>query len=533
MGGGLNRVLQKCNGMFAFALWDNKNRSLTLVRDRVGKKPLYYGWAGNDFVFGSELRALSAYPGFLGEINRDALALFLRYSYVPAPLSIYKNAYKLMPGAMLTILPGDISKRTSIESLNRKIEFYWSARQVVEKGIMQPFGGTEAEAEQALHELLKDAASSRMISDVPLGALLSGGIDSSTVVSLMQANNTRPIKTFTIGFSQKQHNEAEFAKAVAQHLGTDHTELYVTDREVLDVVPELASIYDEPFADSSQVPTYLISKLARTKLTVALTGDGGDELFCGYRRYFRGPLIWKASRALPKFLRHSAAMILKAFSRSPEDRLSKIAIDMMAENILDMYINRISAARRPELILKKGAEISTGFMEIAQGIDIPDVAQHMMFLDMINYLTDDILAKVDRASMAVSLELRNPILDYRVIEFAWQLPPYMKMDTKQGKLILKRVLERYIPTELIDRPKMGFGAPTSSWLPGPLKDWAEALLSEERLKTEGFFESEVVRGFWAGFLSKKYKYHHILWNILMFQAWNEKRNRDIPSSLIH
>jgi asparagine synthase (glutamine-hydrolysing) len=294
---------------------------------------------------------------------------------------------------------------------------------------------------------------------------------------------------------------------------------------VRDVVPDLGTIYDEPFADSSQVPTFLIAKLARTEVTVALTGDGGDELFGGYRRYIRGPLIWRTNRAVPRFIRQGAAKVTAALAGGPETRLAKNVIDMEAGKVMDMYRNRISASRKPAALLQQGSETIPGFMEAAAGVAIPETAHHMMFLDMVNYLTDDILVKVDRASMAVSLELRNPILDHRVIEFAWRLPLAMKIENRQGKLILKKVLARHLPKELIERPKMGFGAPTSSWLAGPLKGWSEELLSEKRLVEEGFFQPEVVRGLWIDFLAKKQKYHHILWNVLMFQAWHERRQR--------
>ena len=518
---GLKTTLDQCIGMFAFALWDKKERVLFLVRDRVGQKPLYFGWAGKDFVFGSELGAIAAYPHFSGEIDRDALALFLRYSYVPAPYSIYKDVYKLMPGTVLAISRQDLEKRTPVKDLHEKGDVYWSAGAVMESGIRQPFEGSEEEAEQMLSDLLTDAVACRMVSDVPLGALLSGGIDSSTVVSIMQACSSRPIKTFTIGFPHQSFDEAAHARAVAEHLGTDHIELYLEDHDILGVIPDMGTVYDEPFADSSQVPTYLISKLARTRVTVALTGDGGDELFCGYRRYFRGAKIWRANRAVPGFIRRSAAGLLRTMSDTPENRPAKLAVDLAAEEVLSLYINRISACRQPELFLIKGKEAAAAYMETASVLSVPEVTHHLMFLDMINYLTDDILAKVDRAGMSVSLELRNPILDHRVIDLAWRIPLFMKTDGRQGKLILRKILRRYLPQELIDRQKRGFGAPTAKWLAGPLADWAETLLSEDRLKTEGFFDAAFVRKRWTDFLSGKGKYHHVLWNILMFQAWQE------------
>lgn len=520
---GLKKALCKCNGMFALALWDKKERRLFFARDRMGKKPLYYGWAGNDFVFGSELSALCAHPGFTCEIDRSALALFLRYSYVPAPFSIYAGVYKLMPGTILEVSPDDIDKRTGVDALNQRLDPFWSAREIAEKGASEPFDGSMEDAEQALHDLIYDAVGSRMISDVPLGVLLSGGIDSSTVVSMMQAQSPQPVKTFTIGFSQPAMNEANHAAAVARHLGTDHTELYVTAKDLLDVVPDMPRIYDEPFADSSQVPTFLVSRLARENVTVALTGDGGDELFCGYRRYFRGAKIWKANRSIPYPLRYCAATLLNALSRSPEDRSAAHARDIMAKNIVDTYINRISSSKAPQRLLVTGRESVPGYVRDARNADLPDPVLCMMFADMTNYLTDDLLAKVDRAAMAVSLELRNPILDHRVVEFAWRLPLWMKTDGKTGKIILKKVLDRYVPREITDRPKKGFGAPTFDWLSGPLRDWAESLLSEDKLAAEGLLAPGHIRALWSDFLMKKRKNHHILWNVLMFRAWNEYR----------
>ncbi|NOY69105.1 MAG: asparagine synthase (glutamine-hydrolyzing) [Deltaproteobacteria bacterium] len=518
---GLKKALAKCNGMFALALWDKKERVLSFARDRMGKKPLYYGRAGNDLVFASELSALCAHPGFTREIDRSALALFLRYSYVPAPFSIYAGVYKLMPGTVLEVSFDDIDKRTGVDALNRRADPFWSARGIAEKGVQMPFDGSMEEAEQALHDLLYDAVGSRMISDVPLGALLSGGIDSSTVVSMMQAQSPRPIKTFTIGFSNPTMNEANHAAAVARHLGTDHTELYVTTENLLDVVPDMPKIYDEPFADSSQVPTFLVSRLARENVTVALTGDGGDELFCGYRRYFRGAKIWKANRSIPRPVRICAAGALKALSWSPEGRLAAHAQDIMAESIVDTYVKRISAVNAPERLLIAGRESVPGYVRDALDASLPDPVSCMMFADMINYLTDDLLAKVDRAAMAVSLELRNPILDHRVVELAWRLPLWMKTDGKTGKIILKKVLDRYVPREITDRPKKGFGAPTFDWLAGPLRGWAESLLSEDALAAEGLFAPGRIRALWSDLLVKKRKNHHILWNVLMFRAWNE------------
>lgn len=521
---GIVDTLRKCNGMFAFALWDRRERTLFLARDRAGKKPLYYGWVGNCFVFASELKALRQHPRFENEIDRGALTDFLKFSYVPAPYSIFQGIYKVMPATMVSVTSADISSKTGVEELQQRQTAYWSAREMAESGIRNPFTGSEAEATDALDHLLQDAVACRMISDVPLGALLSGGIDSSTVVSLMQKASPQPVKTFTIGFDRSQMDEATHARAVAEYLKTDHTELYITGREALDVVPELPTIYDEPFADSSQVPTFLISKLARSRVTVALTGDGGDELFCGYRRYHRGARVWNANRRTPRLLRHGLASLISMWPKSSESRLIKFARDLRAEDPLLMYMNRITSCLSPRSLVVNGFEPRSFCFETTRNAQIPDITHKMMFMDLIDYLTDDILVKVDRASMAVSLELRNPILDYRVIEFAWRLPLSMKVADHTGKILLRRVLDRHVPRELTQRPKRGFGAPVDHWLSGALRDWAEALLSEDRLRREGLLNADTVRSLWSAFLSGKRRLHVILWHILMFAAWNEKRH---------
>ncbi len=517
---GLFRTIRQCNGMFAFALWDKEKQKLFLVRDRMGKKPLYYGWAGNCFIFASELKALRQHPDFSGNIDQGALTSFLKTSYVPAPYSIYKGIYKVMPGAILSITRRDISERADVETLRQKETVYWSVLNAAGNGIKNPFQYTEAEAVRALDALLLDAVSCRMDSDVPLGALFSGGIDSSIVVSLMQEISPCPVKTFTVGFSSRDMDEAVHAKKLARHLGTDHTEIYVTGKEAMDIVPNLPKIYDEPFADSSEIPMTLISKLARTKVTVALTGDGGDELFGGYRRYHRGVKAWKANRFAPRFLRHGLAGLIARQKPAVESKLIKFERDLRAEDSLAMYVNRITGCMAPLSLAVNGFEPRSFCLETTRDAHITNAANQMMLMDLIDYLPDNNLVKVDRASMSASLELRSPFLDYRVVEFAWRLPLHMKMKHGKGKIILKTILNRHAPQELTDRPKRGFGAPVADWLAGDLREWAEAMLSETRLRQGGLLNPDMVRSLWSAFLAGRRKLHVILWNILMFQAWS-------------
>lgn len=531
---GIRATIEGCVGMFAFAVWDRKERVLTLGRDRLGEKPLYYGQQGASFIFGSELKALKAHPSFQADIDRDVLSLFMRHNYISAPHSIYQGIYKLQPGHFLTV---------SAERHEPVIEAYWSLSDIAESGCRNSLDGSAQDVTDELERLLKSAVRQQMMADVPLGAFLSGGIDSSTVVALMQAQSGRPVKTFTIGFNEEGYNEAVHAKAVAHHLGTEHTELYVTPQQALDVIPKLPNLYCEPFADSSQIPTFLVSQLAKQHVTVSLSGDAGDELFSGYNRYVLGQKLWgKLSRA-PVGLRAVAASGIRALSPgtwnsilSPfqalapnsfrlanfGDKLHKGAGVLAATRIDDLYLGLLTHWNPEEIVLngREPTSVLNGSPPLLAGLD---QVQRMMALDAMTYLPDDILVKVDRAAMGVSLESRVPFLDHRVVEFAWRIPQSMKLRNGVGKWILREVLYRHVPKQLIERPKMGFGVPIDVWLRGPLKDWAEALLDEGRLRREGFFNPTPIRTKWAEHLSGKRNWQYLLWDVLMFQAWLENQ----------
>ena len=551
---GVEVSLKKFVGMFAFALWDRKERVLHLARDRVGEKPLYYGWLGKTLVFASELKALRVHPLWRGEIDRDALALYMRHNYVPAPYSIYKDVYKLPPGTFLTVTADGLENppQPPFCKWGGGVPVaYWSAKEVAERGVADPFPGMEAEAIEHLDKVLRNAIKGQMVADVPLGAFLSGGIDSSTIVALMQSQSSRPVKTFTIGFNEAGYNEAEHAKAVARHLGTDHTELYVTPEEAMAVIPKLPELYDEPFADSSQIPTFLVAQMARQHVTVALSGDGGDELFGGYNRYFWGRNLWRRFGWMPRGLRRTTASAMTMLSpgrwdrlfgglgpllpsslKQPQagDKLHKLAGIIGVRDPEEMYLGLVSHWPHPEQVVKQSREPPTALNDVQGRVALSDFTQRMMYLDMVTYLPDDILVKVDRAAMGVSLETRVPLLDHRLMEFAWRVPMHMKIRDGQGKWLLRQVLYRYVPQKLLERPKMGFGVPIDSWLRGPLRAWAEDLLDESRLKREGFFEPEPIRKLWLEHLSgiRNWQYH--LWGVLMFQAWLVESKATSPTS---
>ncbi|MBI1920108.1 MAG: asparagine synthase (glutamine-hydrolyzing) [Geobacter sp.] len=539
---GLHQAVERFVGMFAFALWDRSERVLYLVRDRIGEKPLYYGWMGGSFIFGSELKSLTVYPAWRGEINHHALARYLQYGYVPGPDSIYRGILKLLPGTILSV--GFAGKGTYDESNHPEPKPYWSAREIASRGVFNPFRGTEPEARELLERLLLDAVKQQMVADVPLGAFLSGGVDSSTIVALMQAQSSRPVKTFTIGFNEQGYNEAEHARAVSRHLLTDHTELYVNSVDALAVLPKLPYLYDEPFADSSQIPTFLVCELTRRHVTVSLSGDGGDELFGGYNRYLWGRRIWDAIGWVPQCIRGSAASAITLLSpqtwenifhklepllsdrlkqRNPGDKLHKLAGVISASTPAMMYQGIVSQWRDVVSLVRDSPSGSSFPTSNGYSWNTPfsDLTQIMMYLDLVTYLPDDILVKVDRAAMGVSLETRVPFLDHRVVEFAWQLPHSMKIRKGDGKWLLRQVLYKYVPRELIERPKTGFSVPLGNWLRGELRDWAEALLDERRMISEGFFNPTLIRQKWLEHLSGRYNWQHNLWGILMFQAWLE------------
>jgi asparagine synthase (glutamine-hydrolysing) len=538
---GVEAALQKFNGMFAFALWDAQEAILYLARDRLGEKPLYYGWAGKTMLFASELKALRMHASFQGEIDRNVMALYMRHNYIPAPYSIYKGIYKLPPGTFASLhLPEHLFSLKS----------YWSARQASERGASNPFRGSELEAADELEYLLKDAVKLRMESDVPLGAFLSGGIDSSVVVALMQASSSRPVKSFTIGFHSTDYDEAPHAKAVAHHLGTEHTELYVTPEQAMAVIPCLPALYDEPFADSSQIPTFMVSRLARNSVTVSLSGDGGDELFGGYKTYFWWRSIHGGIQWIPKILKSPIASVLSSLGaldlnrllgsfrsvlpnrllhKDIDVKLCKLARVLHVEGREALYRLGVSCWIDPATVVLGADEPPTAFTDCSQWAQLKDFVHVMMYLDTITYLPDDILVKVDRASMGVSLEARVPILDHRVVEFAWQLPLSVKIRHQRGKEPLRRLLYRYVPKNLVDRPKKGFAVPLHDWLRGQLRPWAEELLSEHRLRREGFFCVEQIRRKWTEHLSERHNWRPQLWSVLMFQAWLENQKRAVVS----
>jgi asparagine synthase (glutamine-hydrolysing) len=531
---GVPGSVARFNGMFAFAVWDRSANTLYLSRDRMGEKPLYYGFAGGCFLFGSELKALKRHPRFSGEVNRDAITLYLRHGYIPAPYSIYQGISKLPPGCILE-LRGDAEPVVSE---------YWSLREAARRGVATTLACSDQEAIEQFDELLRDAVRLQMVADVPLGAFLSGGIDSSTIVSLMQAQSSRPVKTFTIGFNEEQFDEAKYAKEVARHLGTEHTELYVTPREAMAVIPKLPAMYDEPFADSSQIPTYLVSQLARQSVTVSLSGDGGDELFGGYRIYDSVMAADKVLGRIPSPLRRPAAWTLEAAAKSGwldkvrvrdgkyvgagllSSRLRNFAQVLRLRGREELYRYLMSQWRKPTDLVQGAQEPPTAFTDPARQLALPHFLQTMEYIDMGSYLPDDILVKVDRAAMAVSLESRVPLLDYRAVEFSWRTPVSMKLREGVGKWLLRQVAYRYIPREMLERPKKGFAVPVDAWICGPLRDWAEALLDPTRLHNEGVFDPAPIAKVWSEHKAGVKNWNALLWDILMYQAWQEAQNAE-------
>ena len=527
---GVEAAIERAIGMFAFALWDRKTRSLTLARDRLGIKPLYYAASPERILFASQLKAFRPAPHWKPTIDEDAVVGYLRHAYIAQPRTIYREAEKLAPGHILTLRGGSTPSP----------KCFWDLRGIAAAGQRRNDPVPDPrEAADRLDALLRDSVKLRMIADVPLGAFLSGGIDSSTVVALMQAQSTRAVKTFSIGFHESGYDEAQCAKQVAAHLGTDHTEFYVEPRHALDVIPHLADWFDEPFADPSQIPTYLVSELTRKHVTVALSGDGGDELFAGYNRYVWAERLARAVNLVPRPLRGASAAALRALAPQtwnrlfgfvpaawrpalPGDKLHKITTLLDNPQPDAIYRRLVSQWERPEEVAAAGREPRGPMWDPTIARDFHDLVPRMQFLDMITYLPDDILTKVDRATMAVGLEGRVPLLDHRVVAYSWSLPLEFKLRGGRSKWLLRQVLDRYVPRSLIDRPKMGFGVPIDAWLRGPLREWAESLLAPARLASDGFVRVEPVRRAWREHLEGSRNWQYPLWTVLMLQAWRAR-----------
>jgi asparagine synthase (glutamine-hydrolysing) len=537
---GIEKTLKKISGMFAFGVWDKKNRSLTLARDRMGEKPLYFGWQGKGdnkvFLFGSELKALKAHPEFNRKIYRGAIALQLRHNCIPDPYSIYEDIYKLLPGNYLQLQEDSLKK-----GLLPVPKVYWSLTESAIFGSNNQLKISEQNIQKDLEMHLQSSVKRQMISDVPLGAFLSGGIDSSAVVALMQSQSNHPVKTFTIGFSENDYNEAQHAKKIAKHLGTDHEEFYVSSKKAMEVIPKLPMIYDEPFSDSSQIPTFLVSQLAKQHVKVALSGDGGDELFCGYNRYILTDKRSKKFNLIPLSIRKLLSYIIKSIPQNTWNEMPKLlpglssyanlghkihkgANALEAKMLSELYYVLCSDWQNPTNVVINSKEPETFLTKSKLELSKLENHQKMMVLDLINYLPNDILVKVDRAAMASSLETRVPLLDHKLIEYVWKIPHSLKFRNGEGKWIFKQILNKYVPKNLTERSKKGFSVPLDSWLRGPLRDWAENLLDEKRLSEEGYFNKKLIRDKWLEHLSGKKNWQHDLWNVLMFQAWIDANN---------
>ena len=545
---GIEKTLEQLVGMFAIAVWDIRIKKLYLIRDRFGEKPLYYGWSNNTFLFGSELKALRSYKGFNNEIDRNVLSLYMQYMYVPSPYSIFKDVYKLDPGCILEI--DDSGKVQPPEQITSSVFNakgisikQWYSLSKIAKNSQNNLIEDENEAIELLEKTLLESVQSQLISDVPLGAFLSGGIDSSMIVALMSKVCNHPVKTFTIGFEEGEFNEAVYAKDVAKHLETDHHELYITANDALKVIPSLPSLYDEPFADSSQIPTYLVSKLARKNVTVSLSGDAGDELFGGYNRYLWGKQVWGKLKWMPLIMRQvlgigihkipvsiwnksSCVLPRKYQVSSMGDKAHRMAHRLKNVGSLDdMYNSLVTEGFREEgLVINNRLILKTKLDDCSIALGIKESEQRMMLWDSVTYLPDDILTKVDRAAMGVSLETRIPFLDHRVAELAWRIPLNMKIKDGVGKWPVRQILYKYVPKELIERPKAGFAVPVGQWIRGPLHEWASDLLDESRIKREGYFDPKLVQQLWGQHLSGHYDWTPRLWAILMFQSWLELHN---------
>lgn len=531
---GLSKTLHYIQGMFAFALWDKKEKTLYFARDRFGKKPLYIGWAGSTLVFGSELKSLCAHPDFCRDIDRASLTSYMRFGYVPAPLSIYKRVSQLPAGMMMAL---DVRTLRSGQDLKPSMAHYWNPKDTLTQAHRTPITRDEKAVIEEFEQLLQNAVSARMVSDVPLGAFLSGGIDSSSVVALMQKHAREhgegKVKTYSVGFDETGYNEAEHAKTVAQHLGTDHHEKYVTARDALDIIPALPHMFDEPFADASAIPTFLVSKFAREHVTVALSGDGGDEMLGGYNRHISAPKAWKTVDRIPASLRKPLSQIVKAIPVSAWDtmrshrpqfgaHMHKFADILTKHCEADVYLSLVSKWQTPEDFVIGGFEDNIPLTSPDMQVEGLSFAESMMYWDVISYMNGDILTKVDRASMAVGLEARSPLLDQRIYEYVWRLPIEMKIRKGQGKWLLRQVLEKHVPDRLINRPKQGFSVPIADWLRGDLRDWAEDLLDEKMLREQGYLDYKEIRNIWAQHLQGRGAHADKLWTVLMFQSWHKE-----------
>lgn len=530
---GIAKTLKTIRGMFAFALWDRKAKALYFARDRMGKKPLYIGWAGSDLVFGSELKSICAHPDFNRDIHRSALTSYMRFGYVPAPLCIYKQIWHLPAGMMMAL---DIDMLMAGQDLTPLMEYYWNPKDVLVHARENPLNRIEQAVIDEFEGLLSQSVAERMVSDVPLGAFLSGGIDSSTVVALMQKHASEhghdPVKTYSIGFDAQGYNEAEHAKEIATHLGTDHHEKYISAKDALDIVPKLSQIYDEPFADTSAIPTFMVSDFARQSVTVALSGDGGDEMLGGYNRHITGPKAWNTVNGIPNNLRKPLSQIIQAVPPSVWDKMRPHRPQFGAHmhkfaDILnkyfegDVYLSLVSNWKKPKDIVIGGYEDEIPLVAPNMQVEGLSFAESMMYWDTLSYLNGDILTKVDRASMSVGLEARAPLLDHRIYDYVWRLPIEMKIRNGQGKWLLRQVLKKHIPETLYNRPKQGFSVPIDEWLRGDLRDWAENLLDENTLKEQGHLDYKQIRQVWEHHLKGRGAHANKLWTVLMFQSWRQ------------
>ncbi len=528
---GFEGALQKINGMFAFALWDRKEKILHFARDRFGKKPLYIGWAGKSLVFGSELKALHANPDFKSELDRNVLSLYMRFGYVCAPYAIFKNVWQLLPGGRLSL---HLETMNAGEDLAKRMQLYWSLPDAVNKARANPVMGSEEDIIRDFEEMLSKATAQRMISDVPLGAFLSGGIDSSTITALMQKHSARPVKTFSIGFEEEGWDESSAAAKVAAHLGTDHESFVVTSQAALDVIPQLPDMFDEPFADASQIPTYLLSKLTKKHVTVALTGDGGDEILGGYQRHTHIPALWNKISWMPTAVRRSMGNFALRVPQQAYDRLTSYPqfgrrVHRMAQAVSQSDEKNLYAAMLQVWPEQEGVVLGATAPLIPlddpamwpEGLSLPE---KMIYADTLSYRPNDLMVKTDRAAMAVALEARAPLMDYELCEYSWRLPMDMKIRGLEGKWLLRRILEKHVPKALFDRPKTGFGVPLHQWLRGPLKAWGDDLLNIDALKKQNILNAELVAGRWQDFQTGRGGNANAtdLWTALMFQSWHNK-----------